>query len=84
MDKRAQEIEKARTELFGAKRQCELLKSLLSDATDENEILFESFNEELDMMFNDAQLPEEEAWEAMVNDLRKTKETRNQLKKENS
>jgi hypothetical protein len=60
------------------------LKSLLSDATDENEILFESFNEELDMMFSDAQLPEEEAWQAMVNDLRKTKEARNQLKKENA
>jgi protein ECT2 len=60
-----------------------VLKSLLSDATNENEILFESFNEELDMMFNDAQLPEDEAWKAMTDDLRRTKADRNQLKKEN-
>jgi hypothetical protein len=36
------------------------------------------------MMFKEAQLPEDKGWQAMVRDLRKTKETRNQLKKENA
>jgi hypothetical protein len=36
------------------------------------------------MMFRDAQLPEDEAWQAMASDLRETKEARNQLKKENA
>jgi len=81
---RAAEIEKAKADLLGAKRQCELLKSLLSDATDENEVLIESFNEELDKMFADIQLPDDETWQAMADDLRKTKDARNQLKRENA
>lgn len=35
-------------------------------------------------MYNDVNLPDDEAWTAMVNDLRQTKETRNTLSKENS
>ncbi len=35
-------------------------------------------------MFNDVNLPEDDAWIAMSNDLRKTKEARNALSKENS
>jgi hypothetical protein len=35
------ELEKTRTELQNARRQCELVKSLLADATAEKEILFE-------------------------------------------
>ncbi|TDL29908.1 hypothetical protein BD410DRAFT_811372 [Rickenella mellea] len=77
-------LEKTRTELRGAKRQCELVKNLLADATAENEIMYEAFNEELDGMFNDANLPEDEAWTAMTEDLRKTKETRNNLTNENA
>jgi hypothetical protein len=34
-------------------------------------------------MYNDVNLPEEEAWSAMSADLRKTKESRNALTKEN-
>lgn len=43
-----------------------------------------SFNEELDGMFNDANLPLDEAWQAMSSDLSKTKEDRNRLAQENS
>lgn len=43
----------------------------------------QAFNEELDGMFQDANLPETEAWNAMVEDLRKTKDERNTLTKEN-
>jgi len=78
------DLEKTRVELQNSKRQCELVKSLLADATAEKEIMYEAFNEELDGMFNDANLPEDEAWTSMIQDLQKTKETRNALTKENS
>jgi protein ECT2 len=35
-------------------------------------------------MFNDAHLPETDAWAAMTRDLRQSKESRNALSKENS
>jgi hypothetical protein len=35
-------------------------------------------------MYNDVNLPDDEAWVAMLSDLRKTKEARNALSKENS
>ena len=35
-------------------------------------------------MYNDANLPDDEAWVAMAQDLRETKEARNNLTKENS
>lgn len=44
----------------------------------------QAFNEELDGMYNDLNLPDDEAWEALSKDLRQTKETRNALSKENS
>ncbi|KAG0709787.1 hypothetical protein DFH29DRAFT_885797 [Suillus ampliporus] len=78
------ELEKTRVELQNTKRQCELVKSLLADATAEKEIMYEAFNEELDAMYNDAHLPDDEAWTNMTADLRETKESRNELRKENS
>jgi hypothetical protein len=35
-------------------------------------------------MYNDVNLPDDEAWVAMAKDLRETKEARNNLTKENS
>ncbi|KAK0206394.1 hypothetical protein DFS33DRAFT_586286 [Desarmillaria ectypa] len=81
---KTRELEKSKVEAQNTRRQCEVMKSLLDDATTEREILYEAFNEELDGMFNDVNLPEDEAWMAMSNDLRKTKEARNALSKENS
>ncbi|KAH7914399.1 hypothetical protein BJ138DRAFT_1143943 [Hygrophoropsis aurantiaca] len=78
------ELEKTRVELQNSRRQCELVKNLYADATAEKEIMYEAFNEELDSMYTDANLPEEEAWTAMVEDLRQTKESRNELRQENS
>ena len=42
-----------------------------------------AFNEELDGMFRDANLPETEAWAAMTQDLMESKAARNNLKREN-
>ncbi|KAJ6515729.1 hypothetical protein C8R45DRAFT_957434 [Mycena sanguinolenta] len=84
LQERSAELEKTRLELQNARRQCELVKSLLADATAEKEIMYEAFNEELDGMYNDANLPDDEAWVSMSTDLQKTKEARNALTKENS
>lgn len=35
-------------------------------------------------MYNDANLPDEEAWDALSQDLRQTKEAKNNLSRENS
>lgn len=45
--------------------------------------LSQAFNEELDGMYNDANLPEEEAWVAMTSDLRETKKQRAKFENEN-
>lgn len=47
------------------------------------ESTFQAFNEELDAMYNDVNLPDDEAWKAMTEDLRVTKESRNKLSQEN-
>ncbi|TCD67500.1 hypothetical protein EIP91_012305 [Steccherinum ochraceum] len=78
------DLANTKLELQGARRQCEVVKSLLADCTAEKEIMYEAFNEELDGMFNDANLPADQAWAAMTRDLRQTKESRNALTKENS
>ena len=44
----------------------------------------QTFNEELDGMYQDVQLPDEEAWARMAKDLRETKKARNNLTAENS
>jgi protein ECT2 len=46
--------------------------------------LCKAFNEELDGMYKDINLPDDPAWAAMTKDLRHTKEDRNNLLKENS
>ncbi|KAL1747651.1 hypothetical protein HDZ31DRAFT_60984 [Schizophyllum fasciatum] len=74
----------SREEVQNAKRQTEVVKSLLNDVTSEKEIMYEAFNEELDGMFNDANLPEADSWPAMAKDLKETKKERNNLTKENS
>ncbi|KAF8622083.1 hypothetical protein AX15_007227 [Amanita polypyramis BW_CC] len=81
---KAIDLERTKLELQNLRRQCELTKHLLADATAEKEIMYEAFNEELDGMYNDVNLPDDEAWVAITADLRQTKEARNALSKENS
>ncbi|KAF4602112.1 hypothetical protein EYR40_005316 [Pleurotus pulmonarius] len=84
LNDQSKELQQTKFELSNSRRQCELVKSLLDETIAEKEIMYEAFNEELDGMYNDVNLPDDEAWTAMVNDLRQTKETRNTLSKENS
>jgi len=81
---KSSDLDKTRFELQNTKRQFELVKSLLDDCTAEKEIIIQAFNEELDGMYNDINLPDDEAWAALTKDLRKTKEDRNALSHENS
>ncbi|KAJ1308946.1 hypothetical protein OPQ81_004629 [Rhizoctonia solani] len=78
------ETERLKGELQRAKGQCELVKKLLADATAEKEIMYETFNEELDAMYADSSLRDDEALVAMADDLRKSKAARNDLSKENA
>ncbi|PCH40917.1 hypothetical protein WOLCODRAFT_137069 [Wolfiporia cocos MD-104 SS10] len=78
------QIDRTFLDLQSYRRQCDLVKDLLHDCMAERDVLYEAFNEELDGMFNDASLPQDEAWVAMTQDLRRTKEARNQLTHENS
>ncbi|KAG8711425.1 hypothetical protein FRC08_015914, partial [Ceratobasidium sp. 394] len=71
------ELERLKGELQRTKGQCELVKKLLKDATAENEIMYETFTEELDAMFADVNLREDQALVAMAEDLRKAKIARN-------
>ncbi|KAF8826901.1 hypothetical protein HHX47_DHR5000592 [Lentinula edodes] len=80
---RTNDLERSKVELQNSRRQCEVVKSLLEESTKEKEIMYEAFNEELDAMYNDVNLPEDEAWRAMTEDLRVTKEARNKLTQEN-
>ncbi|KIM25909.1 hypothetical protein M408DRAFT_330906 [Serendipita vermifera MAFF 305830] len=77
------ELEKVRAELGNNVRQKDVLKQLLEDATAENEALYSMFNQELESMFEEINLPEDQAWSALINDLQAAKKTRNQLSKEN-
>ncbi|CAE6496351.1 unnamed protein product [Rhizoctonia solani] len=78
------EMERLKGEVQRAKGQCELVKKLLADATAEKEIMYETFNEELDAMYADSSLRDDEALVAMADDLRKSKAARNDLAKENA
>ncbi|CAE7058756.1 unnamed protein product [Rhizoctonia solani] len=78
------EVERLKGEVQRAKGQCELVKKLLADATAEKEIMYETFNEELDAMYADSSLRDDEALVAMTDDLRKSKAARNDLAKENA
>jgi protein ECT2 len=43
----------------------------------------QAFNEELDGMFNDASLPENEAWAALTRDVTESKKARNEVERTN-
>jgi len=81
---KSSDVDKLRADAEHLKKQCGVLKKFLDDATTEKEIMYDAFNEELDGMFNDVSLPENEAWQAMVQDLRKAKDARNQLSIQNT
>ncbi len=66
-----------------ANNKFELAQAQLTDLKAELETVYEAFNTELDCLFNDANLPPEEAYIALRTELQQTKADRNQLRLEN-
>lgn len=89
--KRVQELEAKvkessvyRTRCEALQRKCELLTALEKDGRLENGELHKAFNEELDRMYDDAQLSSrDEEVRALREEVKKTKATRNDLQKRN-
>ncbi|WVQ81448.1 hypothetical protein IAT38_003572 [Cryptococcus sp. DSM 104549] len=82
-DEKKQEIASLRNQLQRSGEHREVLQRQLGDVQMELDVIYEAFNTELDGMFNDAQLPETEAFQALRNDLQVTKANRNVLQLEN-
>ncbi|KZT05600.1 RhoGEF-domain-containing protein [Laetiporus sulphureus 93-53] len=78
------QYEQMSEELRSANRQCVVLKSLLNDTHKEQSRMYKAFNEELDHIFNDLGLPEDEARTALAMQLRAAKEEKNELLAENA
>ncbi|KAH9899528.1 hypothetical protein C8Q73DRAFT_680169 [Cubamyces lactineus] len=83
LQEKTSQLTSAKVELQSSQRQREVMKSLLDGSSAEVEVLYESFNEELDNMYNDAGLPEDEAWAAMTRDLKATKRAEKAAQYEN-
>ncbi|KAI9000706.1 hypothetical protein BD414DRAFT_10534 [Trametes punicea] len=80
---RTAQLGTVKVELQSSQRQRELVKQLLEDNTAEVQVIYESFNEELASMYNDAGLPEDEAWAAMTRDLKAAKRSEKAVQQEN-
>ncbi|KAI0677226.1 hypothetical protein C8Q78DRAFT_961156 [Trametes maxima] len=70
-------------ELQSTQRQRDVVKELLDGSKAEVDAIYESFNEELTAMYDDAALPAEEAWSAMARDLKATKQAQKQTEHDN-
>lgn len=77
------ELQVARIGLAHANRKTGLIRDLLTDLTAEKDIMYESFNEELDAFFNDAYRPGDEAYNALADDLQTALAQRNTFSREN-
>ncbi|KAH9809848.1 hypothetical protein DFH28DRAFT_511861 [Melampsora americana] len=73
------ELIKTKNELTQSETSHKLIQSLHNSLEVENCHLYEAFNEELDKMYNDIQLPVGQAFEAIVEDLKKMAEERGRL-----
>ncbi|EGF98559.1 uncharacterized protein MELLADRAFT_113447 [Melampsora larici-populina 98AG31] len=73
------ELTKTKNELIQSETSSKLIQSLHNSLEVENCHLYEAFNEELDKMYNDIQLPVGQAFEAIVEDLKKMAEEKGRL-----
>ncbi|KAI0340771.1 hypothetical protein BDW22DRAFT_348171 [Trametopsis cervina] len=80
----SKELVKDKSEAMIQKRAQECVKELLGNATAEMDAMYDAFNEELEKVFYEVQLPEDEAWDAVAADLHETKMVKQALEKENA
>ncbi|OSD04519.1 hypothetical protein PYCCODRAFT_1433391 [Trametes coccinea BRFM310] len=83
LQEKTTQLSAVKAELQSTQRQREVVKELLDNKDAEVQVLYESFNEELDSMYNDAGLPEDEAWAAMTRDLKAAKRSEKAVQHEN-
>ncbi|KAI0832749.1 hypothetical protein BC628DRAFT_1407153 [Trametes gibbosa] len=83
LQEKTTQLTATKLELQSAQMQRKVVKELLDDKNAEVDVLYESFNEELQSMYNDAALPEGEAWAAMTRDLKATKKSEKAAQYEN-
>jgi hypothetical protein len=75
----------ALVEEAGSQRRAkEVLKKLNDEAYEELKVVFEEANDELARLWDDVQLPPDEAWAALSSDLRKTTMEKHELHVANS
>ncbi|SNX86759.1 uncharacterized protein MEPE_05468 [Melanopsichium pennsylvanicum] len=77
------EKEKLEIQVSALKRKCELLTTLEADGRLENTEIHKAFNEELDMLYDHTQTPQNAELTALRNELKRTKEVQHQLMVEN-
>ncbi|KAI0371548.1 hypothetical protein BV20DRAFT_993203 [Pilatotrama ljubarskyi] len=83
LQEKSSQLRFTKAELQSMQIQRDLVKDLLDGKDKEVTVLYESFNEELDGMYNDAALPEDEAWAAMTRDLKAAKQSEKAAQYEN-
>ncbi|KIJ57053.1 hypothetical protein M422DRAFT_150010 [Sphaerobolus stellatus SS14] len=77
------EIVTLKTELNSSRVQTKCLKNMMDDADLQNGETLKLFNEELSRLFDKANLPDDEAWQALGMEVVESKVARNELQKEN-
>ncbi|WVF65702.1 hypothetical protein IAT40_000433 [Kwoniella sp. CBS 6097] len=82
-EEQSQVIRALQGKLQRSRESHDLAQRQLHDGQIELDVIYEAFNTELDGMFNDAQLPETDAFQTLQEDLKATKGRRNQLELEN-
>lgn len=75
---KASEMDRVQAQLANVTRKCELLVALERDGRLENTELHKAFNEELDRMYDDAQLSQEEQVVKLRAEVRHAKSQRNE------
>ncbi|GHJ88511.1 hypothetical protein NliqN6_4913 [Naganishia liquefaciens] len=83
MEKSASQLTSVRADLDAAIARNALDKAQIADLQSELEAVYEAFNVELDGMFDDANLPPDEAFATLRRDLQTTKAQRNDMRLEN-
>ncbi|EJF62298.1 hypothetical protein DICSQDRAFT_104681 [Dichomitus squalens LYAD-421 SS1] len=78
------ELAKSGLETQNWKRQYEVVNQLLSNSQQEVNELYQYFNEELDGMFDAANLPDDDAWAAMTKKMKEAEQGKAKAEHENS
>ncbi|KAI0776132.1 hypothetical protein BD413DRAFT_261330 [Trametes elegans] len=83
VQEKSAQLAEVKVDLQSSQRQTEVVQNLLAQKDAEVVAMYESFNDELDGMFDDAQLPEDEAWAQMTRKLKAAKKSEKAAQCEN-